>query len=88
MEAVVPELIDRKVGGDEVEALEMVWIRVGEDEDINLSYLLLPKERSDDILSNIETVVTKTSSINQHSLPFWEFDEDGVSVPDIDEGDP
>ncbi len=86
MEAVVPELIDRKVGGNEVQALEMVWIRVGEDKDINLSYLLLPKERSDDILSNIETVLMKTTSINEHPFSAWEFEEDGVSLSNIEEG--
>src|SRR4030042_876215 len=61
------------MGGNEVQALEMVWIRMSEDEEINLSYLLLPEEWSNYILADIKTVLTKTSPIHQHSLPFWKM---------------
>jgi hypothetical protein len=62
----------------------MVWIRMGEDKRVDSSYLLLPKKRSDHILPDIETVLRKTPSVDQHLFPLRKFNEDGVSMADID----
>jgi hypothetical protein len=65
----------------------MVWIRMGEDEVVNSTDLLLPQKGGDHILSDIETILAKTTSVDEHSFPLREFEEDGVPMPYIDEGD-
>ncbi len=65
----------------------MVWIRMGEDQIVNSADLFLPQKRGDHIFSGIETILVKATPVDEHVFPLWEFEEDRVPVPYIDEGD-
>jgi hypothetical protein len=74
------------MGCNKLEAFEMVRIGMGEDKIVHLPDLFLPQERSDDILSDVETIVVKTPSVNEHPLPSRKLDKDRIAMSDIDKG--
>ena len=62
----------------------MVRVRMGEDKSVDLSCLILPEKRSDHMLSNIETIPIRTAPIDEYLLSPREFNENAVSMSDID----
>ena len=60
---------------------------MGQDKGVNSLNLFLPEKRGDHIFSDIKTVLMEAPSVYQHPLPLWEFDQNGVSMAHIDEGE-
>ena len=61
---------------------------MGQDKGVDPPYFAVPQKGGDDILSGIETVIIKPSSVNEHPLPAREFNKNGISLPDIDKTQP
>ena len=86
--AARPELPDGEMGDNEAQALQMVRVRMGENEVINVLNFPLPQERGDDTSPRIEPIVVRTPSIDEHLLPSWKFDQDGIAVPHVEKREP
>ena len=86
--SIGPEFADREMGSDERKAFQMVGIRMGENEVVDPTNLFPPKKRCDHLPSDVETLIMKPSSVDQHFTASREFDQDGVSLSHIKKGDP
>jgi hypothetical protein len=71
--------------GNKIQTLEMVWIRMGEDEIVDSPNLFGPQKWSDDVLTDVESIVFLTSTIDQHSLSPREFNQYRIAMAHINE---
>src|SRR4030042_6543660 len=83
-----PELGHLEVPGHSRQPVEMVGMGVGQDHVVELFDAAAPEKRRDDMLAGVETRVRHSSAVDQHFFPAREFDQDGISLSDIDEGQP
>ena len=86
--SVFPKLVNPEGIGDEFQAVEMVRMRMGEDEIVEGCDLFFPEHWGHNISSHVEAIVIKAASVDQHPLPPGKFDQDTVPLSNIDKGNP
>ena len=61
---------------------------VSENDDVHFFYPFVPQERSNDILSHIETAIVKTATVYEHCCPIGKGNKGGVPLTHIKKGRP
>ena len=63
---VFPELTNPEGIGDEFQAVEMVRMRMGEDEIVEGRDLFFPEHWGHNVFSHVEAIIVKSTPVDQH----------------------
>ena len=85
---VCPHFPDREMIKDVEEPVQMVVMRVGEDDHVQGPYLSGEQERGHDVAAHVEPVVVKTAPVDEHDGLPGKFNERSRSLAHVDGGEP
>ena len=85
---VFPKLVNREGIGDEFQAVEMVRMRVGEDQVVKGYDLFCPEHRGHNVSSYVEAIIVKPTPVDQHPLSPGKLYQDTVPLSHVDKGNP
>ena len=73
--------------GNEIQSFQMIRVGMSENEVVDFPNLLGPQKGGNHPLTDVESVVSLTSPIDQHSFSAREFDQYRVAVGHINKGE-
>jgi hypothetical protein len=83
-----PKLADTKVPGHGHEAVDMIGVGMGQDQDVDPREALPPEDRGHDALPDVERTAGEAAAVDDHGLAVREFDQDRFALADVDHRDP
>jgi len=85
--SALPELAHVEVTQHRAQPARMIRIRMRERDHVEPAHGAVPEKRRHDALADVERTATAGAAVDQQACPVGQFDEGGVALTDVHEGD-